>query len=163
MKEIGHESPISVMIWAGGLPLIGVDVTFKRDAVVVEAMKSIFPGKQADLDRFRQSRDVGGIPAINYVLKKIEAHAHNTGFKQVKICVPESLKWYKKPEIIGDYPKGDMSIYWAAKDPSKIMHLLGPELKNEIERIQGNMRKLYNAIANAEGYTRKGDFYVKKL
>ena len=79
--------------------------------------------------------EMHGKPAINYTIGLIEEHAKKHGFKAIKIRVPESLHYYQLHRGTG-----------AANT-----------------KIRQNMKTLYNSVARAMGYRRKGGFFVKSL
>lgn len=123
---------------AGKVKGIPADVAFlklgfSKNAAIVEAIQGT-AGWQPEFERFRA---LHGKPWANYLVEKLEEQARRTGFRQVKIRAPESLFWY----------------YHKSKDESNSDYL---------ERRK-RMEALYNNVANAMGYSRKGNFFVKGL
>lgn len=149
-SHFGIESTASILLEvdrakkpAGGKePIALAGVGFGKKDVVVEVMQGA-KGSGQLLSEFRRAAQ--GTPALNYLVNRIEGQAKRLGFKKVKIRVPESL-----------------GNYW---DPVINNEVLNTKKENSAERtrIRERMRELYKAVADAEGYMRKGDFYVKKL
>jgi hypothetical protein len=111
-----------------------VKLGFESKAVIVEAMQGD-KGRQPEFERFREMH---GKPWANYLIEKLEEHAKKTGFKKVKIRVPESLYYYHYKEVDSKVKKKD-------------------------REVQEEMEALYNSVAEAMGYRRKGNFFVKEL
>ena len=81
-----------------------------------------------------------GIKWPNYLIQMTEKLAKKLGFKELRIPVPETLRWYKDP------------VYSDAE----------PEVK---EKTQSQMKAFFEKVAAAEGYklNERGDFFVKKI
>jgi len=110
-------------------------ISFRKKIVVVEALQGEL-GSIEWLDRFRNKT---GVSWAQYLTARIEEHARKMGFKQVKITIPERLRYYNNPVV---------SSIRGESDKQKIME---------------NMRKLYYATAEKMGYKKEGDYFVKNL
>ncbi|GEM_PF-2337848 len=117
---------------------------FKKNAVIIEIIQG---GRhQVSLERFREMH---GAPWANFILRQVEKHAARSGFRAVQIRTPESQVYYHNPEF---YP------HWKIiSEPSR------KEIRGKIAELQQRMRNLYYGVANAEGYKRKGIFFVKPM
>jgi len=109
-----------------------VGIGFEKDAVIIEMVQGGLRS-QSDLDRFRALQ---GKPWANDLIERIENHAKERGFRQVKIRVPESLYYYHYPAFA---------------------------TKAEAVEIRERMEKFYSSFADAMEYERKTRFFVKTI
>jgi hypothetical protein len=136
-----YESPVSIVLHRKSISktnhdsmLLGrIDLGFEKEAVIVESIKGV-KGSASELDRFKSMHKKHG---LEFLVQVVEEQAKKTGFKEVKIRDPETL------HAFNDLP---------------LEHTLG-----EVNKIRQRMIELYKAVADARGYTRKGNFYVKEL
>jgi hypothetical protein len=90
-------------------------------------------GFKAELNKFNEANSK---KAFDTILEQMEAHARTLGFEEAKIRIPESL-----------------FSYWASKQYGEV----------KSAQIKKRMRELYNRVARANGYRKKGLFLVKVL
>ncbi len=153
------ESAISISLFRGaGNKLFSAKVGFDEKAVVVEALEGISPSDESSPDaalvtkwvtgrhgavrqfempvnrHLEEFRRLSGFPALNFLLREIEAVAKATGYTQVRIRRPETLFWIKS----NSRDKGFME---------------------ESERI----KRMYYGAAKKEGYSRNSGFLVKNI
>jgi len=134
------ESPASISLRQSDVNLkknkvlTTVYLGFQKNNLIVEGIKG---GRKvrSNLDVFSSIHKKN---AFDFLFDLIEEHAKKTGFVSVKIRVPETLQAY--------YAVGKKGL---------------PE--QEVEAIRKRMIALYERLAEARGFTRKGDFYVKEL
>ena len=88
--------------------------------------------KKRELDRFKT---ITGTSWADFLLEKIESHAKEKGYAEVRIPLPETLYYYK--------------------DPAALM--------NNVEDVRVNMRHLFSKVALGNGYEKKESYYVKQL
>ena len=131
--------------------LVELNLGFEKDAVVVEAMRGK-EEKQNWLERFREMHKA---PGMNFVLRRVEGYAKKLGFKWIKVRNPKSLYFFVNSVISSK----KMAKIYEIEDGKKRADAHSKEKK----AIRLRMETLYNAVADSEGYTRKGDFYVKRL
>ena len=138
-----HESFLSISI---GCPSvfkrhaeIKIGLDKERNALIIEAIQGR-RGAISDLKRFEKAV---GKPWPNHLMELIEKHARKNFFKTIEIRVPESLYYYHKPMAGTVHTK--------------------EERKEKIKQIRKRMRIMYNGVADALGYKRKGVFFVKEL
>lgn len=131
--------------------LVELNLGFEKDAVIVEAMR----GKEEKQDWLERFREMHGAPGMNFVLRRVEGYAKKLGFKWIKVRNPKSLYFFVNSVISSK----KMAKIYEIEDGKKRADAHSKEKK----AIRLRMETLYNAVADSEGYTRKGDFYVKRL
>jgi hypothetical protein len=149
--------------------LMLVSLGFEKNAVTmrVQGFSDEFSkgGTVGDLDRFRQKFNS---PGANYLVSIVERHAKKCGFEEAKIRDPTTLYYYKFPaleqrhgfskEEIKAYRRAMFQILEGGAFPAEC-----PNIKRRVMEIRANMRRFYKRVADAKGYRKKGEFYVKKL
>lgn len=123
-------------------------IGFEKNAVVVESIQGLKP--KPEMNQLRRDLKT---PWPNHLLHQIEAHARRCGFRYVKIRLPETLSYYKKPLQFSTVEIGGEVIeYYDNASPQ------------QAEEIRKSMRLLYAQIAGANGYVSDGrEFYVKRV
>lgn len=114
----------------------------------------------------------------NFLVKEIEQHARNEGYKKAKILRPEFQKFYKEPFIdpFIDMPKLNKklkesmqkkfgeNLAWMEHEKWISYTKEIEEIQKEfIEKIRTNMRKLYYGLAKKEGYRKNKEYFEKTL
>jgi hypothetical protein len=116
-----------------------VRLGFEKGSVVIRALQGTEGQKRA----FRHFRLVTGKPAMNYLVEQVEKHAKETGFGFVKIARPETLQYYKYPDLG--------------------VRRIGGRFEQEREKIRKEMNALYYGLAKKMGYKKEEKFFVKRL
>jgi hypothetical protein len=111
---------------------------FEKDSVVIGDLQ----GEKKSEKHLSRFRTVTGKLWADHLFDAIEEHARKCGFKEVKFSTPEKTRPYTNPSVAKGFPE---------------------DMANRKEQIRMRMRKLYYGIANARGYKKIGDFFVKNL
>ena len=111
---------------------------FEKDAVVIEDIQGKptlkgQPNVKALLDSFGFSQKMHW---ADFIAGMVEEHASKTGFKKVKIIIPEMHHSF---------------LYPLASTPE------------QVQRIRQSMRLLYRKLAESRGYRQEGFYLVKDL
>lgn len=131
------ESDRAVIIYSNGHAIGEARIGFDREGVVVEAIQGM-NGVKMELDEVKKK--TGQSWTVNAV-RAIEETAKEIGMRTVKIRLPETLYYYRRP-VVSESP---MSIH---------------EVQ---EAIRARMRATYRSTARELGYREKKRFFVKYL
>ena len=124
--------------FVGAFTIGEASLLFEKNSVVIGELQ----GGKKSAKHLARFRTITGTLWADYLFDAIEEHARKCGFKEVKFSTPERVRPYRDPSVAKGFP-GDMA-----------------ERK---EQIRMRMRKLYYGVANARGYKKIGDFFVKSL
>jgi len=115
-------------------PQAWLGLGFKEDSVIIESMQT----RKEAIPTLNAFRRVSKKQALNFMLNKVEEHARELEFNEVKIRTPETLYFFHFPHKVKVQTMSD-------------------------KQIRAQMKVLYARVASAEGYKREGNFYVKRL
>jgi len=133
-----YESPVAIVLErkqksnrALARVIASAKLGFEKEAVIVEALQ----GGYKVIGSLEQVKLKTGMPWASFLLKQVEEHARENGFKAVKLRRPETLHYYQAPFV-------------ESEDREKVMSL---------------MNALYYSTAKGMGYRKEKEFFVKEL
>ena len=182
IRRKGHESSLTISI--NKLSKVKNDngighlcLGFGKNTVFIESIQGKY-NRKSKLNDFR--RAVKGKPWQNYLLEEVEKHSRELGFTKIKIRAPETLYYYHHPAYIlnpkylvetkiktlkqeGKSEKAVAREVEKYRAQLKNPRFLKKQLQQTLREHQQRLITMYDIIAKANGYKRKGITYVKKL
>jgi hypothetical protein len=143
------------------IPIFLANIRFTKGVVIVETLQGT-----AWLKEMREFESVIGVPSSRYLLREITAQAKRMGFDKVMLIDPLKHISYTQPHlmVLLDKEAKELQQKIIFDEATKADKKLFEAKKAEAIRIhQERMKKLYENVANGEGFVKKGNYYVKQL
>ena len=140
-------------------------IRFEPKSVIIEAIQ----GERNAVEQIRDFESVVGEPIADFVVKEIEAQARALGYKKSFLVKAEGLEDYVFPVVDGVLPNRIKRIIHDAQ--SNLRPFTKEEYaqiqaarKEALPRVQAQMKKLYDGVAQKRGYKETdGPYLVKTL